>query len=1081
VAFYADLHIHSKYSRATSKECDLEHLAVWGAKKGLAVVGTGDFTHPAWRAEIRDKLIPAEPGLYLLRPELAREVATRLPGPCRRAVRFQLTVEISTIYKKGERTRKVHHVVCVPDLDTAERLVARLARIGNLASDGRPILGLDSRNLLEIVLESGEASYLIPAHVWTPWFAALGSRSGFDSIDECYGDLANHIFAIETGLSSDPPMNWRVSSLDRFRLVSNSDAHSPNRLAREACCFTTAVDYHDMLQAMVTGNGFAGTVEFFPEEGKYHLDGHRHCGVRLTPEETAAAGGRCPTCGKEVTVGVLHRVAALADRPEGGQRARVDPFRSLVALPEIVAEIEGVGSGSKRVAHAYEGLLARLGPELHILEQAPLEEVRAAGSDLLCEAITRLRAGRVTREAGYDGEYGRIRLFSDGELANARQVGVLFPEVASKPSTDPATSSPSPCGTGTGGGDGRERLPARETAPPAHPDPLPRGERALDSPASAPNPAPQAALLPLVADERPEYGPRPVARRRAPAAPLAGLDRDQAKAAAIVDGPLLILAGPGTGKTRTLTHRVAYLVRQRGVAPEQCLAITFTRRAAEEMTRRLARLLPETAARLTVTTFHGLGLQLLRAHGERLGLADGFRVASEAERRTALAADLEISERLAQRRLADLSRCKRTGDRPAPGSELATACSGYAALLAERGWVDFDDLVCRAVDLLEANTDLADHYRDRFRWIAIDEYQDIDAQQYRLVRLLAPPDGNLCAIGDPDQAIYSFRGADVGFFLRFQQDYPQAATVHLTRNYRSSATIVEAAGQVIAPTTLVADRTLAAVATDTTRLTLHAAATEQAEAEFVVASLERLLGGHTFFSLDSGRSRGGEDHGYGFADFAVLYRTEAVGDTVAAALARSGLPFARRAPTPLAEVAGVAELLAAVAGPAEEGSLADRLRTAARRLATPEAEHALALLLPVAGPCGHDLDRLRSELALATELDIPPADRISLLTLHAAKGLEFPVVFIVGCEDGLLPLRWGGNAVDVAEERRLFFVGLTRARERLILTRAKMRSRLGQLRPVEGSPFLREIEERLVDREVPRPARAPDPQLELAL
>jgi len=380
VAFYADLHIHSKYSRATSKECDLEHLAVWAAKKGLSVVGTGDFTHPAWRAEIRDKLIPAEPGLYLLRPELAREVAARLPAACRRPVRFQLTVEISTIYKKGERTRKVHHVVCVPDLDTAERLVARLARIGNLASDGRPILGLDSRNLLEMVLASGEASYLIPAHVWTPWFAALGSRSGFDSIDECYGDLANHIFAIETGLSSDPPMNWRISSLDRFRLVSNSDAHSPNRLGREACCFTTAVNYYDMLQAMVTGNGFAGTVEFFPEEGKYHLDGHRNCGVRLTPEETVATGGRCPACGKEVTVGVLHRVAALADRPEGGQPARVDPFRSLVALPEIVAEIEGVGSGSKRVAHAYEGLLARLGPELHLLEQAPLEEVRAAGS-----------------------------------------------------------------------------------------------------------------------------------------------------------------------------------------------------------------------------------------------------------------------------------------------------------------------------------------------------------------------------------------------------------------------------------------------------------------------------------------------------------------------------------------------------------------------------------------------------------------------------------------------------------------------------------------------------------------------------
>jgi len=1078
VAFYADLHVHSKYSRATSKECDLEHLAVWGAKKGLAVVGTGDFTHPAWRAEIRDKLIPAEPGLYLLRPELAREVAARLPAACRRPVRFQLTVEIATIYKQGERTRKVHHVVCVPDLDTAERLVARLARIGNLAADGRPILGLDSRNLLEIVLASGEASYLIPAHVWTPWFAALGSRSGFDSIDECYGDLANHIFAIETGLSSDPPMNWRVSSLDRFRLVSNSDAHSPHRLGREACGFTTPVNYYDMLQAMVTGNGFAGTIEFFPEEGKYHLDGHRNCGVSLTPEETAAAGGRCPACGKEVTVGVLHRVAALADRPAGGQPARVDPFRRLVALPEIVAEIKGVGSGSKRVAHAYEGLLARLGPELYLLEQAPLEEVRAAGSDLLAEAIARMRAGRVTASAGYDGEYGRIRLFTDGELARATQVGVLFPETASVPSTRPATSPPSPRGRGTGGGG--HGVPAGAPVLPPHPGPLPRGERELGSNGSAPSPAPQAAL-PLETEGPPVRGRGKGARKPSPAPPLAGLDRDQARAAAIGAGPLLILAGPGTGKTRTLTHRFAYLVRQRGVAPEQCLAITFTRRAADEMAGRLARLLPEAADRLTVTTFHGLGLALLRAHGEQLGLADGFVVAGEAQRCAALAAALGIPERLAERRLADLARCKRTGERPAPGSELAIAGDTYAALLAERGWVDFDDLVARAVALLEASPDLVAHYRDRFRWIAIDEYQDIDAQQYRLVRLLAPADGNLCAIGDPDQAIYSFRGADVGLFLRFREDYPQATTVHLTRNYRSTATIVAAARQVIAPTSLVAERACAAVAGDATRLTLHAAATEQAEAEFVVAGLERLLGGHTFFSLDSGRARGGEGGGYGLADFAVLYRTEAVGDTVAAALARSGLPFQRRAPIPLAELPGVAELMAAVAGPAGEGPLADRLRAAARRLATPEVEHALTLLLPVAGPCGNDLDALRSDLALATELDVPAADRITLLTLHGAKGLEFPVVFITGCEDGLLPLRWGGRAVDVAEERRLFFVGLTRARERLILTRAQMRTRFGQPRPVAASPFLQEIEERLVDREAPRPARTPDPQLELAL
>jgi DNA helicase-2/ATP-dependent DNA helicase PcrA len=1007
-------------------------------------------------------------------------VAARLPATCRRTVRFQLTVEISTIYKKGDRTRKVHHVVCVPHLDAAERLAARLARIGNLNADGRPILGLDSRDLLEIVLESSDASYLIPAHVWTPWFSALGSRSGFDSIDECYGDLAHHIFAIETGLSSDPPMNWRVSGLDRLRLVSNSDAHSPSRLAREACCFATAIDYHDMLQAMVTGNGFAGTIEFYPEEGKYHLDGHRSCGVRLTPEETAAAGGRCPTCGKEVTVGVLHRVAALADRPEGARRERCDPFRSLVSLPEIVAEIEGVASGSKRVAHAYEGLLARLGPELEILESTPLEEIRTAGSQFLAEAITRLRAGQVTRSAGYDGAYGRIRLFTDDELTHGTQVGVLFPEATPKRSPRRATRHPPSSGEGRGGCAGNDHL-AGHPSPPDQltdhppPGPLPEGR---GSEVSAD--APQAALS-LAGEEPPTIGRGRPPRRRMPAPPLADLDRDQAAAAAIAQGPLLVIAGPGTGKTRTLTHRFAHLIRDHGVAPDQCLAITFTRKAATEMEARLVRLLPDAAPHITVTTFHGLGLQILRSHGHRLGLPDGFRVAGEDERCDLLAGALSVSPRLATRRLAALSRCKRTMDLPPPDSDLSTSLKAYTTAMRERGWVDFDDLVARAVELLEADPDVVAHYRDRYRWLAVDEYQDIDAQQYRLVRLLCPPAGNLCAIGDPDQAIYGFRGADVGFFLRFQDDFPEARVVHLRRNYRSTSTIVAAARQVIAPASLVAERALEAVVDDPTRVTVHAAPTDRAEAEYVVASVERLLSGHSFFSVDSGRARGAGEGGYGFGDFAILYRTEEQADLLVEALDRAGMPLQRRSSRALADLPEVATLLDALT-PDEHGqALEARLRAAAGRLASPAAEHALTLLLPTARRCGASLDRLNSDITLVTELDGPPADRVSLLTLHAAKGLEFPVVFIVGCEDGLLPLRWGTATSDLAEERRLFFVGVSRARQRLILTRAKMRQRHGRLRPMEASPFLHAIEQRLIDHAVPRPARTPDPQLELAL
>jgi DNA helicase-2/ATP-dependent DNA helicase PcrA len=296
--FHADLHIHSKYSRACSRDCDVEHLAWWALRKGITVVGTGDFTHPAWADELRRSLIPAEPGLFRLRPELAERLRGTSPRSCGGQVRFMLSAEISTIYRGGDRTRKVHHLLYAPTFAAADRITIALAKIGNLASDGRPILGLDSRHLLEITLEGGPGCYLIPAHAWTPWFAVLGSKSGFDVVADCYGDLAGHVFAIETGLSSDPPMNWMCSSLDGYRLVSNSDAHSPAMLGREATTFGTGLDYFAMAEALRTGKGLAGTLEFYPEEGKYHLDGHRKCGVRFAPEQSREHAGTCPVAEK---------------------------------------------------------------------------------------------------------------------------------------------------------------------------------------------------------------------------------------------------------------------------------------------------------------------------------------------------------------------------------------------------------------------------------------------------------------------------------------------------------------------------------------------------------------------------------------------------------------------------------------------------------------------------------------------------------------------------------------------------------------------------------------------------------------
>lgn len=315
----ADLHIHSSYSRATAKTLNPENLWLAAQRKGIGLLGTGDFTHPVWLQELEQKLVETGDGAYELNPESARALAAEVPGPCRAPVRFLLSGEISTIYKRHGVTRKVHSLILAPDFAAARRINARLDRLGNITSDGRPILGLDTRDLLELCLDEAPEVIFIPAHIWTPWFSLFGSKSGFDALEECFDDLSGHIHALETGLSSDPAMNWRLSALDRYKLVSNSDAHSPAKLAREANLLTCEPTYPALAHALSSpgGEGLAGTLEFFPHEGKYHLDGHRKCGVRLEPSETRELGGLCPVCGKPLTVGVLSRVEDLADRPEG--------------------------------------------------------------------------------------------------------------------------------------------------------------------------------------------------------------------------------------------------------------------------------------------------------------------------------------------------------------------------------------------------------------------------------------------------------------------------------------------------------------------------------------------------------------------------------------------------------------------------------------------------------------------------------------------------------------------------------------------------------------------------------------------
>jgi uncharacterized protein (TIGR00375 family) len=410
----ADLHLHSKFSRATSRDMDVETLAAWGGLKGITVLGTGDFTHPVWLRELKAKLTPTGRGLFT-----------------HGAQHFMLTVEVSNIYPQGGRLRKIHNIILAPSFDVVDRINAVLARFGSLMADGRPTLSLPSDKLTEYVMEISPDCMLIPAHVWTPWFSLYGSNSGFDALVECFGDQAGHIRAVETGLSSDPPMNWRLSQLDRVMLVSNSDAHSPAKLGREANVLDCELDYADMLRVLRGDPGcrerFLFTIEFFPEEGKYHFDGHRACGQRLSPAETRDAQGRCPGCGRPVTVGVMSRVDALADRADGhGGEGRV-PFRNLIPLEEIIAAAFGSQPGTGGVREEYLKLARALGGEFRVLLDVPLEELARHTRPRVVDGVRRVREGRVVIRPGYDGVFGEIHIFGGAADEERRTAAAAQP------------------------------------------------------------------------------------------------------------------------------------------------------------------------------------------------------------------------------------------------------------------------------------------------------------------------------------------------------------------------------------------------------------------------------------------------------------------------------------------------------------------------------------------------------------------------------------------------------------------------------------------------------------------------------
>jgi len=991
LTYFADLHLHSKFSRATSRDCNLAELARWAALKGILVLATGDFTHPQWRHDISEMLQEDEDGLFRLKKEYVPELQPLPEGFGPGDVRFMLNVEISSIYKKGGATRKVHNLVFMPDVDSVNRFSARLDRIGNLGSDGRPILGLDSKHLLEIALETSPESFLVPAHVWTPWFSVLGSRSGFDSIEECFDDLTSHIFALETGLSSDPEMNRRVTSLDRYTLISNSDTHSPAKLGREANIFDGSLGYRAIREAIRSGGDryeidmgadspraslvrrlpsgdetegtrmggragdgaiFIGTIEFFPEEGKYHFDGHRKCSARLDPEETERLDGKCPICGHPVTVGVMNRVIELADRQSGGGTEASAPFWRMVPLLEIVAQALGVGTQSKRAKSLHMDLLRILGPELHVMWGLPIGDVERLAPRIIAEGIARVRKGEVSIQAGYDGEYGSVQLFtaSERDLFGGQDT---FLQV--------------------------ESLSPRRTA---------RRRRA-----PAKNRQSKDAVAPPGSTETAE----------------ARLNREQQEAISISRGPVVVKAGPGTGKTRTLTHRIAALVGEGGALGGEITAMTFTRKAAQEMEDRLRALLPShEPLQCWVGTFHQLGARILELFRQKGAFKGRERVLDRKEALEVFRAAVKDSGRkfvsgTAASLFDQVSRLKQnlTEESCAVGGEVHRAYRAYEDRLAREGALDLDDLLIHAVRLLRNNPNETRRIRETFaRYVCVDEFQDVNKAQYEMVRLLAGGDGgSLFVIGDPDQAIYGFRGADWRFFEHIKEDYPSASEVLLTSNYRSRPTILKAAQ-------LVLDRE-GATALHPERaeggpIRLARLPSASSEGYFITRTIESMVGGANFLSVDSRAGDVSVETSLGFEDFAVLYRLNAVGDSLEEAFRTSSIPFQR-----------------------------------ARR-DNPEEE---------------------------AEARDPRARAVSLMTIHAAKGLEFPVVFVAGCEEGIIPYAEpadrGRGEADPDEERRLLYVAMTRARDHLFLTSASRRVIFGRSVNPGPSPFLQLLDESL--------------------
>jgi len=1067
--YVADLHIHSPFSRATSPDSSPAGLAAWARIKGIQIVGTGDVTHPGWLSRLQQELEPAEAGLFRLKDESS--IPAILPGlpPDHAPVRFLLSAEISSIYKRGGATRKVHNLLFLPDFAAVQRLNAKLAGIGNIESDGRPILGLDSRNLLETMLEASSDAFMVPAHIWTPWFSLFGSKSGFDSIEECFGDLSQHIFALETGLSSDPDMNRLISGLDRCALISNSDCHSPSKLGREANLFNTGFDFFSLRDALKANHRdrFSGTIEFFPEEGKYHFDGHRDCKVCLDPHESRKLGNRCPFCGKPLTIGVHHRVLELADRETPVYRQDAPGFHSLIPLPELLGELLQVGAASRAVADQYAKAIARFGSEFNLLLHSPLDQLRDY-EPLLAEAVGRMREGRVIRRPGYDGEFGAIKVFEEGELVKLVGQQSLFGDAAPRR--------------------GRKKAVIAHQLPDLPPLVPPRSEPVLPS---GPNQQQQAAIQ--------ASGQR-----------------------------ILVAAGPGTGKTFTLISRLARLLQQ-GADPARIVAITFTARAAEELRQRLSKRCGVGADGVFVGTFHRFCLDQLRQANPALAVIGP----DERERLLRrLFPELGVSERARLTAELAVHFLRTSGAVSDQVQRYVDELLRLNAIDLDGVIPVFVQLLIADPQLCNKVQRQVDHlFVDEFQDLNRGQYDLVQllAAQAEVFAIGDPDQAIYGFRGSDLRFFFRFAEQPGTLLLSLSTSYRsgpvivRGASEVISRNLIRSGLPLQAdslcpdqgvielhsAPSAAAEAELIVRRIEELLGgIESFSLATGRGGEQQAggslgfgdiavlfrlgrQAEELSVALSRrgipfqLVGATPYYLSPGLRSlyyfiQAAAGTGSMAEWLELLAGLKGVGGTTIqrldAALPLQGDFFAevsRLKPSAalkvtLQELAASLEHFCQVA--ASEG-LGAALSHAMVFLGVEAGDAACRLRLQ-ADSFGADLaafSRHLRQYAAATVYD-PRADAVALMTCHSAKGLEFPVIFMTGLEEGIFPCTLMGPT-DFEEERRLFYVGLTRARQRVILSFARRRGWVGSGDQHARSRFIAELPAELLEQTPPQKLR----------